>query len=132
MVSEPKRIDRRSIIAMREKQITLFGGTPGLRDKDHLKSALARLRELWNHTDPPPDLQAIATSYASGLIKNHAFLDGNKRIALVALRLFLLKNGPTVSATSEDKYKNLIALASSEITEEFFANWLRSTTTPTP
>ena len=126
--SEPNWLSLELILAAHSKQIEEFGGTYGLRDQDLLESAIARPQQQWSFSDPAPDACSLAASYAFGLVKNHAFLDGNKRIAHVAYRLFLAKNGLLMTATREEKYSKMIALASSETSEEDFAEWLRSVT----
>lgn len=122
---EPKWLESRLILAAQARQIELFGGADGIRDVELVHSAIARPQQLFNYGDPPPDIYALAASYAFGLAKNHAFLDGNKRIAHVAYRTFLLKNDYTCNASLEDKYTKMIELASSKISEEDFAQWLR-------
>ncbi len=129
--NEPVWLEFRLIRAVQVRQIEQFGGSDGIRDEELIHSALARPKQLFNYGDPPPDLCSLAASYAYGLVKNHAFIDGNKRIAHMAYRLFLLKNGLTCNASLEEKYINMIALASSQISEEDFADWLRKSCSPT-
>lgn len=129
-MTEPRWISRKIVNALHDKQIQIHGGTPGLRENDLLESALARPLQQWDYTQPQPDICALAAAYAFGLVKNHAFLDGNKRTAHMVYRLFLAKNGITLTASREDKYINMIYLASSEHTEASFAQWLRSVTEP--
>jgi death-on-curing protein len=95
-----------------------------------LESALARPQQLWSYRDPPPDLCALAAAYAFGIVKNHAFFDGNKRTAFVVYRLFLLRNGVDVTASREDRYLSMWHLASGEHSEESFAAWLRAHSAP--
>ena len=129
-MTEPRWISREVVNALHDKQIQIHGGTPGLRENDLLESALARPLQQWDYAQPKPDLCALAAAYAFGLVKNHAFLDGNKRTAHMVYRLFLAKNGIKLTASREDKYINMIYLASSEHTEESFADWLRSAAEP--
>ena len=129
-MTKPRWISREVVNALHDKQIQIHGGTPGLRENDLLESALARPLQQWDYAQPKPDLCALAAAYAFGLVKNHAFLDGNKRTAHMVYRLFLAKNGIKLTASREDKYINMIYLASSEHTEESFADWLRSATEP--
>jgi death-on-curing protein len=123
--SEPNWLDFRLIRSAQVRQIEMFGGLDGIKDEELIHSAIARPQQLLHYGDPKPDLFALAASYAFGLVKNHAFLDGNKRIAHVGYRLFLRKNGYLCPASDEEKYRKMIALASSDITEEDFAQWLR-------
>ena len=94
-----------------------------MRDEGLLASALARPQNLLAYGDP--DLAALAASYAYGICKNHAFVDGNKRVAYVTARLFLLQNGADLNASSEEKYLTMLALAKGELAEEALAAWFR-------
>lgn len=122
---EPEWLSFRLIRAVQAKQIEQFGGADGIREEELIHSALARPQQLFQYGSPSPDVYALAACYAYGLVKNHAFVDGNKRIAHMTYRLYLAKNGFACNASAEDKYLKMIALASSEITEEDFAAWLR-------
>jgi death-on-curing protein len=86
-------------------------------------AALQRPRSKFDYGNP--DIAELAAAYAYGIAKNHPFVDGNKRTALVASRTFLLINGFQVSATKEDRLKTFLALASGELTEEQLAIWFR-------
>ncbi len=123
--NEPNWLSFRLIRATQAKQIDQFGGSDGVREEELIHSAIARPLQLFHYGVPSPDIFALAASYAYGLVENHAFVDGNKRIAHMAYRLFLAKNGYVCNASAEDKYARMIALASSKITEEDFAEWLR-------
>jgi len=126
MSAEPNWLSTQLLIAVHDKQIMIHGGIPGTRDLDLLESALAKATQQWCYADPPPDPFQLAAAYAFGIVKNHAFLDGNKRTAHMAYRLFLAKNGVEFTASREEKYENMIALASGTMSEESFAEWLRS------
>lgn len=130
MSTEPIWIPKAVVLALHERQLAEHGGAEELRDIALLESALARPQQLWAYGQPPPDLCAIAASYAFGLAKNHAFFDGNKRTAFVVYRLFLLRNGFTVTATKEGRYLSMWHLAAGEHTEESFTQWLRENTAP--
>ena len=86
---------------------------------------MARPQNLLTYGDPEPDIAALAASYAYGICPNHAFVDGNKRVAYVMVRLFLILNGADINASQEDKYLTLLALAQGEIEEEALAVWFR-------
>ncbi len=116
-------------IAIHNRQLAEHGGQAGIRDEGLMLSALARPQQLWTYGDPPPDLCALAASYAFGLAKNHPFLDGNKRTAFVVYRLFLKWNGLDLTASGDERYSTMLALASGDHTEESFAGWLRTVTT---
>lgn len=111
--------------AVHLRQLAEHGGGEGVRDEGLLRSALARPRNLLAYGDPPPDLAALAASYAYGIARNHPFVDGNKRTALVVCRLFLLLNGADLTAPQEEKYSTFLRLAAGELTEDELALWLR-------
>jgi death-on-curing protein len=90
-----------------------------------LLSALARPQHLLAYGDPPPDAAALAAGYAFGIARNHPFIDGNKRTALVAARTFLLINGYDLEASQEEKYLTFLHLAEGSLTEEELAAWIR-------
>ena len=93
-MSEPKEplwISLDQAIAMHARQLRRFGGAPGLRDEGMLHSALERPVNRWQYEQA--DLAELAAAYAFGLAKNHAFVDGNKRIAFMAMMVFLHRNG---------------------------------------
>jgi death-on-curing protein len=124
-MSEPKWIKLQLALAAHSRQLQRHGGIEGLRDLGLLESAVARPKNLWSYASPRPDLAALAASYAYGIVRNHPFLDGNKRTAWVACRTFLLINGLTVEATQDERASKVLQLAASEVTEEQFAAWLR-------
>lgn len=95
-----------------------------------LASALARPLNLWSYGEPPPDLAALAAAYGFGIAKNHPFLDGNKRVAFVVTRLFLLLNGLDIQATQDEKYNTFNNMAAGDVTETELAIWIRSHLSP--
>ena len=124
-MTEPIWINLRVLKAFHDRQINEHGGRPGLRDEGLLLSALSRPENAYHHSDPKPDLSELAAAYAFGLAKNHPFNDANKRTALIAMRLFLKLNGHDLAASPEDKYKTIIRVAASEISEYELAHWIR-------
>lgn len=111
--------------AIHGRQLAEHGGESGVRDEGLLDSALARPKNLLAYGNPPPDVAALAAAYAYGLSKNHAFVDGNKRVAYVAARTFLLLNGWDIAAPPEEKYLTMLSLAEGSLSEEELAHWLR-------
>jgi death on curing protein len=107
-----------------EQQILHFGGVSGLRDEDLLASALARPENLAAYADA--DVATLAASYAYGLARNHPFVDGNKRTALVTAAVFLLENGHELVASEADAVITVMALAAGELSEEQLAGWIRA------
>jgi death-on-curing protein len=114
------------VLAIHLRQLTEHGGGEGIRDEGLLQSALARPQNLLAYSDPSPDLASLAAAYAYGIARNHPFVDGNKRTALIVTRLFLLVNGMDLVATQEEKYSIFLALAAGELSEEDLANWVRT------
>lgn len=115
-----------AVRAIHSRQISEHGGRPGIRDEGLLLSALARPQHLAAYGDPPPDLAALAASYSYGIARNHPFIDGNKRVALVAARTFLLINGADLVASQEEKYVTFLRLAEGRMSEDELAGWIRT------
>ena len=114
------------VVAIHLRQLAEHGGGEGIRDEGLLQSALARPQNLLAYGAPPPDLASLAAAYAYGIARNHPFVDGNKRTALIVSRLFLLLNGANLSATQEEKYSIFLTLAAGELSEEALAKWVRA------
>ena len=114
-----------TVIAIHYRQISEHGGGEGLRDEGLLSSAMARPKNLLAYSKPRPDLAALAAAYAYGIARDHPFVDGNKRTALVAARTFLIVNGVDLEATQDEKYLTLLELAKGTLTEEQLADWIR-------
>ncbi len=115
-----RRAAKRYRVALRE-----LGGGHGLRDEDALESGLARPRQRWHH-DPEARLADLAAAYAFGLARNHPYVDGNKRIALVAMVAFLDRNGVALTATNSEAASTMLAVASGEISEPELADWVEA------
>lgn len=116
-------IDRDVLLAAHEEQIQEHGGAAGIRDEGLFDSALARPQNLAAYGEP--DAAALAASYAFGLAKNHAFVDGNKRIALIALELFLELNDFALTADDAQCVIVILSLASGAFSEGDLAEWIR-------
>lgn len=120
---EPLWITYEQAVAIHGRQLRRFGGAPGLRDEGMLRSAL----------DPPinklryeqASLDELAGAYAFGLAKNHAFVDGNKRIAFLAMMVLLHKNGVTFSPDPAEATTIILALAAGEVSEQSLVRWIR-------
>jgi death on curing protein len=110
--------------AIHNQQLLRFGGGAGVRDEGLLRSALARPENLVAYG--APDAAALAASYAFGIARNHPFIDGNKRTALVTAATFLFKNGSELVASEADATLTFMALAAGELSEEQLAHWLRT------
>lgn len=116
-------LPRAVLIAVHEEQLAEHGGAAGLRDEGLFDSALARPRQLANYGDP--DVVDLAAAYAFGLVRNHPFIDGNKRTGFVAAQLFLRLNGHRIQAPLAECVLTTLALAAGDIDEAAFAAWLR-------
>ena len=112
-----------SVLAMHARQLAEHGGGVGVRDEGLLLSALQRPQNKASYETP--DAADLAAAYAYGIARNHPFVDGNKRTALVASRSFLLINGYQIGATKEDRLSTFLALASGDLTEDQLAIWFR-------
>ncbi|MGH8335967.1 MAG: type II toxin-antitoxin system death-on-curing family toxin [Gammaproteobacteria bacterium] len=128
---EPVWIDERDALAIHGRLIALHGGAPGLRDHRLLESALARPRQHYAYADEP-DLIDLATAYAAGIIRNHPFIDGNKRAGFLLCVLFLELNSYRFAATEEDATEAVMGLAAGTLDESAFTAWLRANTQPDP
>jgi death on curing protein len=123
--SDPIWIDEHDAVALHDRLLAIHGGAGGVRDASLLKSALARPKQLHAYGDQP-DLIDIATAYTAGIIRNHPFIDGNKRTGFVVGVLFLEMNGYRFSAREEDATQAILALAAGTLDETGFAAWLRA------
>ena len=111
------------VLAMHERLLADHGGSPGLRDPGLLDSALARARQL--HAYGKPDTCDLAAAYAAGIIRNHPFVDGNKRTGFMSAYLFMAENGLQLTVPEVEVVQIVTLLAASEIDEAAFASWLR-------
>ena len=116
-------INKQALLLLHDESLAEHGGAAGLRDEGLLDSALARPLNL--NAYGTPDFADLAASYAIGLAKNHAFVDGNKRAAFLAAGLFLHLNGYRLSASQADATLTMLAVAAGEVDEATFAAWLR-------
>lgn len=119
--AEPTWLSRLAVDEAHVRQIREHGGAHGLRDDDALEAALARPRHRWSF-DPHARTSDIAAAYAYGLIKDHPFVDGNKRVGLVAMVGFLYLNGLELTATNAGALSWTLAVASGEMAESELAD----------
>jgi death on curing protein len=125
-MQEPRWLKENVVAAIHQRQLAEHGGLDGVRDPGLLSSALARPQNAFAYSQPKPDLATLAAAYAFGVIKNHPFVDGNKRTAYVLCRTFLKLNGTDIDATDLEKYQAVVAVADGSFSEAQFAEWLRS------
>ena len=123
---EPVWVARELVLVLHERLLAEHGGAPGLRDEGLLDSALARPRQIRAYGKL--DLCALAAAYAYGLVRNHPFVDGNKRVAFMVAYVFLARNGRRLVAPEADATAMMMALAAGETDETAFAAWLRDHT----
>lgn len=117
---------RETVLAMHEEQLSEHGGGTGVRDHGLLESALMRPQQLAHYGKA--DIAQLAAAYGFGLAKNHPFVDGNKRVAFAVTETFLALNGVMLTAKDEDCVTTMLQLASGEIDENEFADWIRGNT----
>jgi len=122
---EPHWIDKRALLLLHEESLALFGGAGGLRDPGLLDSALERARNRYLH-ETSADLAELAAAYGFGVAMNHAFVDGNKRLAFMAIGLFLAINGHRLRTPPMDAIQTMQGLAAGEISEPALAAWIRA------
>jgi len=124
---EPTWLHRIVVDAIHDDQLREHGGLPGIRDENVLESALARAQQKWHYADRT-DVPTLAAAYAFGLVKNHPYRDGNKRIGFLAMVTFLGMNGYDLTATDADVVDEILALADGSVSEDALAEWIRQHT----
>jgi death-on-curing protein len=111
------------IVAIHDEQLTIRGGAGGWRDEGILKSALDLPRDKW--TCERAEMAELAAAYAFGIARNHPFIDGNKRTALLALYTFLGVNGVDFDVPEAEAASIILSLAAGEVSEESLTRWIR-------
>ena len=119
----PLWVERRIVLAAHVEALAAHGGASGVRDMGLLESALARPQNLFAYGES--DVAALAAAYAFGIVRNHPFVDGNKRTAFMTAVFFLELNGHRFTANEVEATLRTLALAAGEIDEAEFAAWLR-------
>ncbi|MDZ7779793.1 MAG: type II toxin-antitoxin system death-on-curing family toxin [Gemmatimonadota bacterium] len=122
---EPIWVPRAAVEAAHADQIRTHGGQLGLRDEGLLDSALARPQHRWRY-ESDSDFAVFAASYGFGLIKNHPFVDGNKRIGFLTANMFLILNGHQIEAPEPQVVDIVLRVADGSLSESEFATWIRS------
>jgi death-on-curing protein len=126
--SEPRWLSRLVVDAIHNDQIREHGGLPGIRDENLLESALARPKQKWHYAERP-DIATLAAAYAFGIINNHPYRDGNKRIGFLAMVTFLGVNGHKFNASEAEVVIEVLTLAEGRVSEEALAAWIRDHST---
>jgi death-on-curing protein len=119
-------LDADTVLAIHQRQLAEHGGLAGIRDAGLLASALARPQQLIAYAHPIPDIATLAASYAYGIVRNHPFLDGNKRTAFVVHRLFMRQHGEDIVADKIEAYCAFMNMVDGTLQEADFARWLRA------
>lgn len=125
-MTAPEFLERDVVLFLHDHALREYGGIQGVKDSGLLDSTLARpLNKLAYAETGAPDLFDLAAAYAYGLVRKHAFNDGNKRTAWASCVLFLKVNGVELSAPAVEVVPQMVALASGRLDEAAFAAWLR-------
>jgi death-on-curing protein len=127
-VNEPVWIDGYEVLIIHDRVLALHGGAPGVRDEGLLKSALSRPHQHYAYGSP--SVVELAALYTAGIVRNHPFLDGNKRTGFVIGVLFLELNGFRFTAGEEDATQAVLAFAAGTLDEEGFAAWMKANAKP--
>jgi death on curing protein len=123
MTAEPRWLSKKALLLLHEESLAEFGGARGMREEGLLEAALARPQNAYAYK-PGTTIAELAASYAFGLARNHAFVDGNKRAAFLSIGLFLGINGYRLRADQVDAIQTMFAVASGDLNEEGLASWV--------
>jgi death-on-curing protein len=127
-VTEPEWLTVDLVLAIHDEQLREFGGPSGIRDMGALESALGRPRNRWAYEGG--DLTRLAAAYGFGIARNHPFVDGNKRAALLAIIAFLGLNDVEFTASEAEAVIMIRDLAAGEIDEDVLARWIADNVSP--
>ena len=130
-MTEPRWLTSAIVRALNAEALARFGGAPGIREAALLESAVARPRQAFAY-GRDPDLFDLAAAYGWGLIRNHPFIDGNKRTGVLAIAVFLHLNGWRFDPDQGDEVRMIRAVAAGEIGEPDLAVWIRGKSAPHP
>ena len=125
MKKAPHWISKKVLLLLHEESLSMFGGARGLRDEGLLDSALGRPQNRLAYNSAST-IAELAASYAFGIAKNHAFVDGNKRAAFLSIGVFLSSNGYAFKAGQVDAIQTILALASGSLDEPGLAVWIKA------
>lgn len=129
-MEEPLWMELADAVIAHDLELSIHGGSTGIRGAGLLESALARPKNLWAYAPSAPSLARLAAAYAFGISSNHPFVDGNKRTALLVSFAFLDVNGLEIRASQEEAYLTILGLAAGEISEEQLVLWFERNTAP--
>jgi len=120
---ELKWLTRKMILAIHDEAVVIFGGLPSVRDMALLDSAMDRPKNLLAYGDNPSLFDLVA-ALCFGIVQNHPFLDGNKRVGLLSARAWLFLNGQVFEPTEVDEVTMMVGVAEGTVNEAMLASWL--------
>lgn len=123
-------LDLQQVLDLHDASILLFGGSPGVRDLGLVQSAVAQPRQSFGGVDLYPTLVEKAGALGYSLVRNHGFVDGNKRTGFAALEVFLRANGSRVIASVADAEAAVLAVASGQMSRDQFTAWVAANIAP--
>jgi len=123
-MKEPYWLTREECLSLHDMMLSHYGGITGVRDENMLESALAQPQQLFHNGKPT--MADLGAAYAAGIVKNHPFLDGNKRTGFMMGAGFLERNGFDFHATEAEAALRTLALAAGEMSETDYAEWLKA------
>lgn len=121
-MKEPRWLTVDEVLVIHERQLATFGGAAGMRDRGALESALTRPHNTWLYEDA--DLPRLGASLAFGIARNHAFVDGNKRAAFLAMAAFLRVNGVRFAPSQASATAMMLSLAAGDVDEIGLTRWI--------
>ena len=124
-MTEPLWLEERDALVLHDRLLALHGGAAGVRDDTLLQSALARPQQIHAYANAPDRLD-LAAAYTAGIVRNHPFIDGNKRTGFVIGILFLELNGYRFTASEADAAQAVLDLAAGTLDEAGYTNFLRA------
>ena len=117
-------VPKDTVFGIHAKSLAVYGGSDGVRDEGLLESALGRPENLAAYGEP--SVFELAAAYGFGIVRNHPFVDGNKRTAFLTAVLFMQLNGYSLAADEPEATAVMLAFAGGEVSEEEFALWLKA------
>lgn len=129
-MKEPVRVPLRAVVAIQGELIAEHGGLSGTPRQGDLEAALGRPANLHAYADTPPTVPRLAAAYGFALARGHCFPDGNKRVALAIIDVFLRLNGLELVADEPEAVDTILALAAGNLTEDELANWITAHSAP--
>ena len=127
--AEPGWLSRLVLDAVHLDQLKEHGGLPGVGEENTLEAVLARPQHRWQY-EPASDLAILAAAYGWGIVTSHPYRDGNKRIAFLAIVIFVGLNGHKFEAAQDDVVTTMLKAAAGQLIESEMADWVRSCLVP--